>query len=485
MAEFAGWFWDTLSHTRLMAPVRNRLALLPADHPVARGARALRRGRFARATIGQVLRRLRLHAAPAIDEHFFAELLRRAAAAAPRFEPVARRVLLVNAGLAAGGAERQVVNTLLGLREQPLESVSFLSEYLYDSPDRAFLLPALAGSGIPFGKIARRDRNYFKRIDSSVVGLLGCLPVDLAQETIDLVAEFRARRPEVVHAWQDATSIKCGMAGIIAGVPRIVLSSRNVNPSNFAYHQTFMRPAYRALAERREIVMSNNSEAGAADFCRWLDLPRERYEVVRNGVALDRLQRDEDAGRALRVRERIPFDAKVVGAIFRFWPEKRPQLWLESAFRLLESCPEVHFMVAGDGPLRRQMTELIDASPHCAAFHLIPPTLDIGTVLSAIDVFLLTSRFEGTPNVILEAQWLGLPVVALDAGGVAEAVAPTGIVCGDEQPETVALHLRRFIDDPGLAQRAREAGPLFVAKRFGFERMIAETMALYGYAGSR
>jgi glycosyltransferase involved in cell wall biosynthesis len=463
-----------------MAAVRDRLALLPADHPVARGARALWRGQLRPGAISRLFQRSTVPAI-AIDERFFAELLRRSAAA-PSIAPVPRRVLLVNAGLAAGGAERQIVNTLLGLPRQELESVSFLGEYLDDSPDRAFMLPALSGSGVVPAQLARRDRGYFKEIDKSVTELLELLPPDLAQETADLVGEFRARRPEVVHAWQDATSIKCGLAGIIAGVPRIVLSSRNVNPSNFAYHRSFMRPAYRALADRREIVMSNNSAAGAADFCDWLDLPRERYRVVRNGVAFDCLRRDAASGHALRRREGIPIDARVVGSIFRFWPEKRPLLWLQSALRLLDTHPGLHFLIAGDGPLRKQMTELIDASRHAGAFHLIPPTLEIGPVLSALDVFLLTSRFEGTPNVILEAQWLGLPVVALDAGGVAEAVAPSGIVCADESPQTVASDLRRVLDDPAWPQRAREEGPRFVSERFGLERMIAETMALYGYA---
>src|SRR5207244_4272193 len=67
----------------------------------------------------------------AVDSRpFFVELLRRAAVAAPTAAAIPGRVLLVNAGLAAGGAERQVVNTLLGLSRQPLESVAFLGEYL-------------------------------------------------------------------------------------------------------------------------------------------------------------------------------------------------------------------------------------------------------------------------------------------------------------------------------------------------------------------
>ncbi len=275
----------------------------------------------------------------------------------------------------------------------------------------------------------------------------------------DLTSEFRDRRPEVLHAWQDSTSIKCGIAGVLAGVPRIVLSSRNVNPSNFAYHQSYMRPAYQALAEHPAVILVNNSEAGAADFSHWLGLPRERYHVLRNGVALDDLKRDPEGARMLRQRENIPPAAFVVGSIFRFWPEKRPLLWLEIAARLLTLRPGTHFLLVGDGPLRKDMSIFLAGVPYADHIHLIPPTNEVGRMLSAMNLFLLTSRFEGTPNVLLEAEWLGLSVVAMEAGGVAEAVMPgeNGIVCSDDLPDAAASRLCAMIDDPQWFDRARES----------------------------
>lgn len=481
MSELSRQLWDGLARSRVMCAVRGRLELLPVDHPLVRRARAFRHLRGVRGIADRLLGGARLQPAIPLDTPLFTELLRRADAAAPRLDAVPRRVLLVNTGLAAGGAERQVVNTLLGLGKERLESISFLGEHLFEGSDRGFLIPLLADSGIPLTQVTRYGRRDYKRIAQSVRKILDHLPLNLAERIVDLVAEFRERRPEVVHAWQDDTSIKCGLAAVIAGVPRIVLSSRNVNPSNFAYFQPYMHPAYRALARRPEVIFCNNSEAGAADYCRWLDLPSERYQVVRNGVALDGLRRDVGAGRALRAREEIPPDAPVVGSIFRFWPEKRPLLWVETALWLLGACPDAHFLIAGDGPLRNEMTELIRASQYRDRFHLVAPTHDVGAVLSALDVFLLTSRFEGTPNVLLEAQWIGLPVVALDAGGVAEAVGRSGIVCAEETPQIIASHLLRILDDREWRERAPDEGASFVRDRFAPERMIAETMALYGY----
>jgi glycosyltransferase involved in cell wall biosynthesis len=488
--------------------VYRRVSRLSTDHPLRRSWRYLRRISWVRratdrllgirpggipaaavipvVSAGSVSTRVPSYTSLPCAKAFFVELLGRASKAAPAPQAVPRRVLLVNAGLAAGGAERQIVNTLNGLSGQSLESVAFLGEHLFESTERTFLLPELR-SGIAAAAVQRRTRLAeagFTGSDTDVAELLGLMPAQFVEEILDLTAEFRDRRPEVLHAWQDSTSIKCGIAAVLAGVPRIVLSSRNVNPSNFAYHQPYMRPAYQALAERPNVVLINNSEAGAADFCRWLGLPRERYQVVRNGVALDDLKPDPQGARLLRQRENIPQDALVVGSIFRFWPEKRPLLWLEIAALLLAERPRLHFLLAGDGLLRKEMLTFIEDLPNPKNVHLIAPTHEIGPILSAMNIFLLTSQFEGMPNVVLEAEWLGLPVVAMEAGGVAEAVAAgeSAIVCKDESPSAAAAHVCEMIDDPHWSDRARAVGPRFVRERFGLGRMIEETMALYGYA---
>ncbi len=397
-----------------------------------------------------------------------------------------RRVLLVNWSLAAGGAERQVVNTLRGLAKQELEGVSFLGEYLFDRPENTFLLPELDGSGITLAQPQKRIAVSSQ--DASVAPLIAevrrILPTHLIEEIFDLAEEFRVRRPEIVHAWQDSTAIKSAIAALIVGVPRIVLSSRNVNPSNFAYYQEYMRPAYQALAARPEIVLSNNSNAGGADYARWLGVPVERIHVVRNGVAFDRLSRNDEAGKLLRRRVGIPLDAAVVGGLFRLSPEKRPLLWLRTAAQLLQERRDRYFLLAGEGPLLDEVNGFLARLPEAARIRVVPPVREVEAFLSGIDLLLLTSRFEGTPNVVLEASWLGVPVVVTKAGGAAEAVANnrTGVISQSDEPDAIAQLISSMLDDRDWIMRARRHGPRFVQRHFGLDRMVTETMALYGYA---
>jgi glycosyltransferase involved in cell wall biosynthesis len=421
-----------------------------------------------------------------LDLAFFRELLNRAQTSAREngYQPVPSRILLVNAGLAAGGAERQVVNTLAGLKARGYTDSGLLGEYLHRSPEVDFYVPHVQAAGImadPVSTSIRIAEQGFASVGPLLGELLAQMPGAMAEEILNLVLDFRTRRPAVVHAWQDSTSIKAGIAALIAGVPSIVLGSRNVTPVNFGYYQKYMRCAYQALAQISEIVFLNNSDAGATDYCRWLELPRERYKVVRNGVDFSTFKRiDNDEARAYRSALGIPAEAPVVGSVFRFWAEKRPMLWLEAARDIAHRVGDAHFLLIGEGPMRGEMEAFIRATGLKGRLHLPGARCDVATPMSAMDLFMLTSEFEGTPNVVLEAQWLGLPVVATDAGGTREAIAKgeTGWCCPADS-SIIADRVSGLLTDTPAREQVRQSGPRFIDERFGIEQMINQTLTLY------
>jgi len=421
-------------------------------------------------------------------EALYKELLLRARESSQSigYKAIPRRVLLVNAGLAAGGAERQIVNTLVGLKASALcESVGLLAEYIDHAPNLDFFMHELDAAGIEVSQVEYSislSDDGLSSVDLEVAVLLADIAPNLIEEILNLVKEFRSRRPEVVHAWQDSSSIKAGIAAVIAGVPRIVLASRNVTPMNFTYYGDYMQPAYRALASIECVQFLNNSEAGAIDYTQWLGLPRERFVVVRNGVDLSYLKRtDNKVIGEYRQSLGIPENAQVVGSIFRFWAEKRPMLWLQSAELVAKRHPNVHFLVIGEGPMRRNMEAFINNSELKGRVHLPGARPEMATPLSAMTIFVLTSEFEGTPNVVLEAQALGLPVVATDAGGTSESFDDniTGFLATNPVAEEVAVLIERFLTNEAMLAESTIEGPNFVKRKFGVKRMIQETLALY------
>ena len=131
--------------------------------------------------------------------------------------------------------------------------------------------------------------------------------------------------------------------------------------------------------------------------------------------------------------------------------------------------------------MREKMEALIRELGIVERVHLcgvVAPSFD---GLAPCDLILLTSRAEGTSNVLLEAQWLGVPIIATDAGGTVEAVngGVTGLVVASDEVADVADAVLRILKDDGFRATARVQGPAFIGAKYGMERMIAETLAAY------
>jgi len=399
-------------------------------------------------------------------------------------------IILVNNALAWGGAERQLVTTLRGLEGRTGGSLGLLCTRLGEGPDYDFFLPALQG----FDGVLRNaiDLGAARRLlaaaaPGDAVALardaIDWLPNEVQDEIERLAGDFAQLRPAVVHAWQDSLSIAAAYAARIVGVPRVIVSGRNISPPNFAYHRPYMADAYREIASIPEVIMLNNSTAGADDYAAWLGLSADRIRVLRNGVDPKAFIPPASGTRErLRAALGIPETVPVVGSIFRLYDEKQPLLWVEAAALVAASRADCHFVIVGTGPLRSAVLKRARQSGCADRLHCPGTSADPSDYLSMFDVFLLTSRAEGTPNVVLEASLAGVPVVATAAGGTAETIEDgvTGVLVRDGSAATIAARVLEILDNAGWRAAAKSAGPAFVERRFGLDRMVEETLAVYG-----
>jgi glycosyltransferase involved in cell wall biosynthesis len=398
-------------------------------------------------------------------------------------------IILVNGALASGGVERQIVNTLRVLGSRNDFSVGLLCKLLGTSPELDFFKPALADfhgfvrNAMPLAEaeFALRSvvpKSKYARITNSVAWM----PSDVQEEILRFAAEFVKLKPRVVHAWQDNVGISATYAARIVGVPRILISTRNLRPTNFIWYRPYMEFAYREIADCRRVTMINNSAAGAKDYAQWLQIPVTRFVVKRNGLDMTTMKRSTgDVVAHMRAQLKIPESAAVVGSIFRFYDEKRPFLWVKVAREIARHRPETHFVVFGEGILLKEAVAMARDVGIGKQFHAPGNINDVPVGLSLFDVFLLTSQFEGTPNVVLEASSLGVPVVSTDAGGTAEAIEQgvTGFLVDSADPKVIASRTIDILSDSSWRSKVAREGPAFVERRFGLSRMVAETLQLY------
>lgn len=391
--------------------------------------------------------------------------------------------------LGPGGAERQLVTTLLGLKDRFDVDLEVVVMYL-DEEWQRFFLPVLTAAGIEVVKVSRDLRaGDLAAMRDPIAGRLGSavarlLPAELSH-VLGYCAIWLARRPDVVHLWLDEVNIKAGLAASLCGVARVVLSMRSVNPSHFVFYQPYMRSGYRVLLQRPEVHALNNSSIGALDYAHWLGVDPQTITVVRNGVDFSRLtpQGGRDAARvAYRQRHEIPADTFVMGGVMRLTEEKRPLLWLEAAAIVAQSRRDIRFLLVGDGTQRPQVEARIDALGLRQRVTLVGHEHKPFDSMAAMDVLLLSSIFEGSPNVLIEAQALGVPVVTMPAGGAVEVVehGRTGWIAASGTATEAAQYVINMAADRELYARVSAAAPAFVRARFDVDRMIEETATAYG-----
>lgn len=389
-----------------------------------------------------------------------------------------RRVMLFLTSLGPGGAERQFCNLAKGLVARGHEvAVCSLDGFAGAS---GHYLPLLEGSGVQVIDALHAAPGF---VPSRHLELVAALPDQFRGEAWRVLSHVATFAPDVLHCALDKPNLLGAVAGVLADVPRIVLSLRNVNPTHFPHLDVpWFRRWYLLASQVPGLVLSANSRAGGEDYAAWLGLPAERVAIVHNGLDAAAVRvPSADEVQALRAELGIAAGAPVVAGVFRLSSEKRPELWLATIERLRQRFPSLVAVHVGSGVLADEVAREVARAGLGDCVRLLGRHAEPPLVLAAADLLLLVSTFEGIPNVALETQWLGRPVVCTAAGGSVEAVrdGETGYVVGEPAAAPLAEACARLLGDRALATRFGAAGRAHVERAFGLERMVEASRALY------
>lgn len=280
---------------------------------------------------------------------------------------------------------------------------------------------------------------------------------------------------DVVHTHSSKAGLLGRLAGRLARVPAVVHTVHG-----WPFHERMSAGAHRlyVLAERLAarwcdalvVVTTRDRDKGLAHG---IGRP-DQYHLVRSGIELDRFGATSHLRLEVRRSLGIPEDALVVGSVTRLSEQKAP-LDLVEAFRRLQV--PAWLVIVGDGALRPRVEEALRGTERAILTGL---RRDIPELMSAFDVFALSSLWEGLPRVLPQAMACGLPIVCTAVDGSVEAVEDgrQGFLTAPGRPEELAARLDDLLRDPELRERmgraGRERAPEFSAKR-----MVADLEALY------
>ena len=206
----------------------------------------------------------------------------------------------------------------------------------------------------------------------------------------------------------------------------------------------------------------------------------DKVTVIPNGLQADHLPAMFDSA-AKRKALGIPEDSPVIGTITRLEPQKANEVFVRAVAHIIRRVPKLVTLIAGDGPQRKELEDLVAHLGLTGHVRFLGWRGDAVELLGALDIFCMSSRWEGCPMVLLEAMAMERPVVATDIGGVREIVvnAETGLLVKPEDPEALAEAVLRLLDANAERGKMGAAGRRRVEQHFGADGMLAAYARLY------
>lgn len=281
---------------------------------------------------------------------------------------------------------------------------------------------------------------------------------------------------DIVHTWLYTANIWGRIAARLAGIPVVVGSIR----ATIEWQGCVRTGIDHLLAPLSDVIIVNaqavyNSDAGAF-------LMDPVYEVIYNGVDIKRF-RPIAANQKLQARSLLGLAGKpfLVGTVGRLHPQKDYYTWLLMARHVQTLLPDAHFVIVGDGELQPALETWIAELSLENSITLLNSRPDIESIMPLFDVFVLSSTYEGLPNVVLEAMACAVPVVATAVDGTAELVrhGETGLLVAPHDFLGLADAVAGIMSDPRQARKMGQEGRARAESEFSLERMVAKTDALY------
>lgn len=238
------------------------------------------------------------------------------------------------------------------------------------------------------------------------------------------------------------------------------------------------------LINKYSFNLQSTAIAVSEDVALSIDLninPSIQVNTILNGINTDKFHRNIQVGQKIRADLGISSDAIVIGSLGVFRIQKRLNAWLENFATISKQNPNIRGILVGDGPLKQDIILQIKALGLGEIVFLPGIQSNANDWYAAMDIFMMTSEFEGLPLALLEAMSCECAVVATNAGGISEVVndGVNGLIVDVDKCTDLVDKVQFLLDHPsvkvsmGLAARDR------VVRHFSIYNMTRQLEKLY------
>jgi glycosyltransferase involved in cell wall biosynthesis len=291
-------------------------------------------------------------------------------------------------------------------------------------------------------------------------------------------------KPDVIHANSSKAGGVCGLAAFLSKIlgpkPAMVFTAHG-----WAFHE--QRPRIQiwlikflsfltSLFYNKVICVSEFDRKSARKS---KIAPERKLVMIHNGInKIDFLTRDE-----ARQKLGLSKEALVIGNIAEWTKNKGVDIFLRAIGPIAKEKENLKILLIGsaENPEKESIKRLVQKLNLESKTILIETLPEAARYLRALDIFILTSRKEGLPYVLLEASLAELPIIATEVGGNPEIIEEekTGILISPENPGAIRNFIQELIQNPSKRKILGEAAREKVEREFTLPQMRKETYKLY------
>jgi glycosyltransferase involved in cell wall biosynthesis len=316
-------------------------------------------------------------------------------------------------------------------------------------------------------------------------------PFNDLRAVVRLYGELKRARPAIVHTHM----AKAGLIGRVAAAIYNLTRGESTRARVIHTYHGHVLEGYFSAAMTSVFITLERLLARATDrivaispaierqLCDGFRIGRaDQYRVVPLGFDLGSFAAVDDAAR-IRARQdlQLSADADVVCTVGRLTAIKQHRLFLETIAKVAAKRPNVVALIAGDGELRSDLEAYAAELKIADRVRFLGWRRDLANIYAAADVFLLTSRNEGTPVALIEAMASGVPGVSTDVGGVKDVITSeeVGVRVPNADPDALAAPIVRYLGDRELRRQSGIRARAAVLDRFSLDRLVRDVSALY------
>jgi glycosyltransferase involved in cell wall biosynthesis len=306
-----------------------------------------------------------------------------------------------------------------------------------------------------------------------------------------IIEEFK---PDIVHTHAAKAGAVGRLAAIHSGVPVVLHTFHgHVFHSYFGSVKTRMFLEIERYLAKRTTKIIALSELQRDELVNEFKIaPKEKFAIVPLGFDLSRFETDkEDKRKSFRDKYNISEDEIAIGIVGRLVPIKNHELFLNAIHLVTQSTQrKIRVFIIGDGEQRVNIEAIATklglkfdntnpTAPNLLTFTSWIKEIDVSN--AGMDIIALTSKNEGTPVSLIEAQASGKPIVSTTVGGIENIVLEnvTALLSPKDDVEAFTQNLLKLIEDDAYRLKMAQDGSDFVRQKFSYHRLCNDMSKLY------